>query len=350
MKKFGKPFSIAILLAVMQIAFVHNPCSAQASIAGVSPANAGTGTQGAESQGSGNFSFELLQSFGFSKSTATIENLDHCNFEGTQATTGWTATKEFTTYTLIPELIWLDSCTNIYVEVAARYGWVLGGKSISYPQRWDINGYRTGYKIEVGYIMNVYKRFNFIPFIGFTSNSLHTKIKHHKFTHKNPSSFISQNGNTSHTTLYFPYIGIELDFTKKFCNNNDIQISVEYNFGYGGGNGYDKVPHCFITDDPSTSRYGSRTKYRDIVSHDFEIAFSHSFAKKWTVALELDYGISYNTHKLPVKFQHNRAIVEAGQFTPSQYHVVSDYVAHAYAVLVAVVYNFSGESGAFITR
>lgn len=294
-------------------------------------------------------SFFLDQSFNFTKTSATIENLDHGKFSGTQATTGWKETRNLTTYLIAPEVVWIDSKrTNIYVKLQGNYGWVTDGQFYNYPLRWDIDGDTKGFDIESGYLKKVNDRFTLIPFVGFEYTVNDTKIKHQHFVHTSPDSFISQNGTKTRTDLWFPYIGIEIDFnTPLWCNQN-LQYSISYQIGYGGGHGRDRVHHTIITDNPSTSRFGSHIKYEDMISHDFEVAAFYNVGKGWLIGLEFDYNTTYNTKKLPLKYKHNREIVKAGQFTPSQYHRVSETISQTYSVILSAIYNFSGESGVVV--
>lgn len=294
------------------------------------------------------FIFELQNSLNFAKTDVTIENLDRGDFKETACTTDWTSNKEFLTYLLNGELIYVDSRLPFYAKFAANYGWVINGRVIQYPLNWDADGYEKGCTFEAGYIIDVNQRFKFIPHIGFEYDTFHTKIKHQHFNHTSPNSFVDQSGNKSNTTLYYPYIGVELDFTSRFYDCYDIQFSTTYEIGYVSGHGGKKVPHFFVTDDPNTSRYGSHIKYRDMISHFFEVTASYKLSKKWQIGVEGAYDIVYNTHKLPFKLQRNEEIVETGQFTPTQYHVVSDYTAQTYSLIFTLVYNFSGEGGTYL--
>ena len=292
--------------------------------------------------------FEFNNEIYFSKTNISSENLDRCNFEGTAPTSNWKASKEFTTYILQGEVIYIDKCTNLYGKFAANYGWVLDGKVIQYPLRWNADGTTKGFDFEVGYIMDVCERFKFIPQIGFQGTNLRTKIKNQRDAHNTPDCYADQSGNKSHSTLFNPYIGAEIDFTAKFCDCYDVQFSLSYDLGYVYGHGRDTTPYFFTTDDPDTSRYGSRIKYRDMISHDFELAAAYNVNKNWQVALEFDYNITYNTHDLHYRLERNDEIVETGQFTPSQYHVVNDYVNQNFGIIFNLIYNFSGEGGTYI--
>lgn len=320
MNKFGNSFSKTILATVL---LISNSCWA-------------------------GFTFELENIFNFTKTDMTVENLDRGEFEGTACTTGWTSNREFVTYLLNAELIYMDSTLPIYVKVAADYGWVINGRVIEYPLSWDAEGHENDYNFETGYIMDVNKRFKFIPHIGFEYDAVRAKITNQHFTASNPSSFVDQSGNGSSTTLYYPYIGVELDFTSRIWNRYDLQFSTTYEIGFVNGSDHKTVPYFFVTDDPSTSRYGSHIKYRDMISQNFEIAVAYNLNKKWQINIEGAYNIIYNTHKLSLDLDGNEEIVEAGQFTPSQYHVVSDYTTRGYALLFSLVYQFSGEGGTYV--
>lgn len=296
----------------------------------------------------GGFIFELQDSFFFTKNNQTVEHLDHGNFEGTAATTDWTANKKFTAYVISAKALYLDKCTNLYGLVRVNYGWIEGGRVLSYPLRWDSDGYSKGYALEVGHTMDVCGLFNFNPYVGFLYGIVNTTIKNQHFAHVSPDSFVKQNGNKSRTALGFPYVGIEIDFKTRFRDWYDVNFFASYQFGYGSGHGTNTVPHFFVTDNPATSRYGSRVKFRDLINQDFEIGAFYSFAKNWSIGLKLDYNATYNTHKLPLKLQRNSEIVEAGQYTPSQYHVVSDYTSQSFGIIFSLVYNLDGEGGAYI--
>ena len=75
---------------------------------------------------------------------------------------------------------------------------------------------------------------------------------------------------------------------------------------------------------------------------------AYNVNKNWQVALEFDYNITYNTHDLHYRLERNDEIVETGQFTPSQYHVVNDYVNQNFGIIFNLIYNFSGEGGTYI--
>lgn len=317
-------FSVTLLIVLLQIVFLHNHCS-------------------------GDLAYELSNAFVFSKTTTTVEDLDHGKYNETQVTTGWTSNKEVSYFVLSPELIWTIKPISTYLKGSVGYGWQLGGKSISYPLRWDIEGYLKEFNIESGYLWDVNKAFTFIPLAGLNYTFTSAKIKHQKLFHSSINSFISQDGNRTQTSLYSPYIGFEIDFKSKFYNKYDVQFSFNYNVGYGWGHGRTKVHHHVITELPSTTRNGSHVKYRDILTHDLEFAVAYSPYKNWTVALEFDYNITYNTHNLPLKLNHHRELVEANQFTRSQHHVVSDFVSHQYGVYLNVVYGSEGE-GAYISH
>lgn len=285
-------------------------------------------------------SFKLDNSIEFTKSNLTVEHLDHGNFRGTAATTDWIANKEFKTFVLKPELYWVGK--KFYVLGAVNYGWVLSGNTCSYPQAWDDNGHTKGFEVETGYIISFHDRFKLVTYVGYEYQISNTKLKHQHLTHSSPQSFISQNGNRSETLLYNPYIGIEFDFKARLWGCHDMQFLVSYQFGYRAGHGRNKVHDTVITDNPNTSRYGSTIKFRDIISHEFEVAGFYPLGKHWQIGLELDYFTAYNTHRLPLKLHHNEEIVEAGQYTRSQFHKVNDYNTQTFSIILAVIYNFSG--------
>jgi len=316
MDKFMARFSIALMTALL----IHSPCFADL-----------TG--------------KLLNSFSFSTTTSTIQHLDHGDYTNTQVTSDWTSNRDISVYSIGPELIW--SSKHSYVKVLGTYGWVIDGKSKVYPFNWQVEGNTAGFDVEVGAIWNVCELFNFLPCIGFQYNVYHSKIRNQEFFHRDISSYLPQNGNKSRTLLYFPYIGFEVDLSSElFCRK--VQYSINYNLGYGGGHNRLHVPHTVITDLPSTSRYGSYTRYHNLVMHDLELAVTYSPADKWSLSLEFDYNVYYNTRKLPVKLQHERELVAAGQFTRTQYHRVSDLVGHEYSIIFKIAYAITGEGGTYI--
>lgn len=295
---------------------------------------------------SADLSLKVNDYLSFSKTSATIEHLDHDNYRGTAESSAWVQEKEFISYILEPELIWVGDIkktkAKYYILGAGLYGWLIDGKRVSYPLGWSVEGNQWGVILETGYIMNVSDRFRFIPYIGFEYNRYFTKIKHQHLLEKNPESFVSQNGTKSHVSQYYPYIGVEVDFKTKICKK-DLQCLASYQFGFGAGHGTNKVHDTIITDDPNTSRYGTETKFRNMVTHEFEVATFYSVNKHWQVGLELDYFITYNTSKLPYKLDHNKEIVKAGQYLRSQFHRVSDFTSQTFNIIFSVIYNFSGE-------
>lgn len=314
--RYRKPFLVTLLIVLLQIG---SSCYAD-------------------------LAFELQNSFSFTKISSTTQHLDHRNYANTQVTSGWSSSRS-TSYTISPEVIWTVNSINTYFKLAPSYSWIFDGKTKDYPFKWDVEGNSKGIEIEAGYIWKVGGLFNFIPCIGFLYDIYDTSIHHQRFSHQNIGSYIRQNGNKSHTTLYFPYIGFELDFkTKLFCKH-EVQLAFTYNFGYGGGHGSNSVRKTVITILPSTSRFGSNVKYHDLINHDFEFAIAYSLSKKWTLALEFDFNVTYNTKKLPLKYHHNRELVAKKQFTRSQYHVISDFESHTFGILFIIVYNFSGKGG-----
>lgn len=310
--------------------------------------------------------FKLEDGFAFTKTNFTVEHLDRGNFEGTACTTDGKSDKEFITYLVVPELFWIDSDLNMYAKVKASYGWLTTGKVNSPPLRWNVDGHEKEFELEMGYIQNVCDRFELVPFVGFEYNTFHTKIHHQHFGHSNPSSFVSQNGNKSDLTLYFPYVGLAFDFESRFWSCHKVLFSIGYQFGYGRGHSRESVPDHLhspgicagsccedacdpplgpITDNPATSRYGSYAKFRGMINHDFELEAFYEIAEGWQIGLQLDYNITYNTHKLPLKYKHNKEIVIEGQYTPTQYHRITDFTTQTYSILFSIVYNFSGKNG-----
>lgn len=324
MFKFRNSFPKIVLATLLQMAFSSN-------------------------MGWADFSFELQNTINFTKTNQATENLDRNKyFEGTAATSEWRSNKELKTYLIRGELIYVDTWTHLYAKIAADYGWLIGGKVIQYPLRWSLDGHQYDYTFETGYIMDVCNRFKFIPHAGFEYDRYYSKLKNQRFTHTSPDCYISQNGTKSTTTFYNPYVGVELDFTSRFWDCYDIQFTTTYEIGYVCGNGRNTVPNFFVTDTPNTSRYGNHIKYRDMLSQFFEVTTSYNLTKKWQIGLNLAYQAIYNTHKLSYKLQRNKEIVGTGQFTPSQNHLVSDYTSQEYSIIFNVVYNISGESGAYI--
>jgi hypothetical protein len=324
MNKLKNRFSITLLIALLTMVTIRDDCSADLSA-------------------------KLLNAWGFTRTTTTIEHLDHGHYHNTQVTSGWNSSR-YTTFTVSPEVIWTINPINTYVKLLANVGWVIDGRNIEYPLRWDLDGDTRGFGVEVGYIWDVCGLFSLLPCVGFDYDIYDLKLQNQEFSHRNIGSYIRQNGNKSHTLLYFPYIGFEVDFKSKLFNEYDVQYSVSYNLGYGGGHNRNSVNHTVITDLPSTTRNGNYTKYRDLIQHDLEFTVDYSPSKKWVVSLEFDYNIYYNTHKLPLKYNHNSDLVAAGQYTHSQYHRVSDLVSHEYSLIFEIVYNLSGDGGTFISH
>lgn len=289
------------------------------------------------------WSFQLNNNFNFSKGNLTIENLDRHRYIGTAVTTDFTASRDFFTYLLTPEVIWTSPDWHIYATVNGSYGWLFDGKVKKDPLQWKVDGTEKQFNVEVGYIMDVCGRFNFLPHTGFFWDRIDTRLKHQQETRANPICYMTNNGNRTRTLFYFPYIGFELNFNKSLPNCKTVQLSMTYDIGYGGGHGRNTVPFTVIADAPANSRYGSHIKYRDMIYQNWNLTFAYEFAKRWIVGLELDYYTIYNTHKLPVKLSHNRAIVQSGQFTRSQYHVVSEAITQTYGVTFVLNYSFGGE-------
>lgn len=324
MDRLKNKFLVTLLAALLQIGSVHNSCSADVE-------------------------FELQNNFSLTTLSQTTQNLDHCNYNNTQVTSGWVSNEDVVSYNIIPELIWTIKPINTYVKLNGSYGWILSGTNIEYPFRWDIDGNSKGCELEVGYIWDL-GGFSFLPCIGFEYSNYHSTIRNQRLFHSTNGSFISQNGTKSNSSFYIPYIGFEVDFKTKFLNKYDLQWSFNYNIGYGWGTGRNTVHPTVITILPSTSRFGSTLTYEDLINHYFEYAVSYSATKHLTISLEFDFNTIYNTHALPLKFDHNDEIVAAGQFTDSQYHVVSDYESHTYSVMLSFVYNFGGNEGTFISH
>lgn len=296
-----------------------------------------------------NFTFVLRDSFNFTKNNYTIEHLDKNEYKKAAYTSDWRATREFSTYLLDGRVIWSDP-SHFYALLGLNYGWVLGGKNIEGPNRWDVCGHATGFKVEAGYIMDVCGCFNFIPSLGFRYALTHTEIKHQRTIHSNPNCYAHRSGDKTDSLLYFPFIGFELASSTQITDCEKIQLALGYELGYGGGHSHVKVPHIIITDNPATSRYGSHVKFRDMVYQQFSLATSYAFAKHWQVGLEFDYSTTYNTHRLPVRLQHNERIIKAGQYTRSQRHVMSQNFYQTFSVVLGIAYSFGEGGGTWITR
>lgn len=294
------------------------------------------------------WSVEVKNSFNFGRGDATIEHLDRHRFKGTAATTEWTASRDLYTYLITPEVIWENPDWHVYATASVDYGWLIDGKSKNNPLKWNLHGTEWGFSFEVGYIMDVCKRFTFLPHIGFSWDETRVRLRHQKETHINPTCFRSQNGNRITTLIYYPYIGFELDFGTTLWNCKKVQVSMTYDIGYGAGHSRTSVRHPVINDSPATSRLGNHFKMRDMIYQDWEVAFTYEPAKHWRVALEFDYSIYYNTHKLPLKFRNNDAIVRSGQFTRSQFHRVSDLTLQTYSLTLVLNYSFGDKEGAWI--
>lgn len=292
----------------------------------------------------GGVTLVLQDSVRISKSISTTETLDHGKFAGTACTTGWSSKQHSVSTGISARLIWQQESSPFYVQASTRYGWAFNGTQHSYPLNWDLHGNSWGYGLGAGYSKKIGKRFGFSLFGGLSYGVGQSTTTHQRSGHKNPSSFASSNGDKTIDKLYNPYVGFGLDFSKNFFNKYTVSFAVSYDVGFVFGLGKTKVPYLLITNNPATSSYGSRTKYSDVISHDFEIGTAYSISEHWRVSLKLDYSTTYNTHKLPVKLQHNDAIVKAGQYTPTQYHVVSDSASEVYTVIFGVVYDFSAKS------
>lgn len=320
MSKIRVSLSIAMLMAMLQV----TPSNCWAS-----------------------WSFELGQAFTFSKNSATIENLDKGNYEETQVTTAWTKGRDVN-YSLIPEVIWQNSDWNVYGLLSGTYGWTYSGKQIGDALEFNTDGTTKGFSLEAGYIMDIDKRFTILPHVGYNWALADIRLKHQRERRPNPICFISQNGNRISSLIYYPYIGVEFDWVTELCCSKTIQFALLYNFGFlGAGHLRNSVPYTFITDSGATSRFGSLVKYRDLINHTMEFEMVYEFAKQWRGALEFSYSMTYNTHKLPIRYKHNKEIVKQGQFTASQYHVMSQTTLQQIAVIFVLNYSLSGE-GVFV--
>lgn len=294
------------------------------------------------------WSFQLNNSFNFTKANQTIEHLDRNRYIGTAVTTDWSSSRNYTTYTLTPEVIWQSADIPVYVLASGSYGWLFEGHLKADPLKWNVDGTEKGFTVEFGYIMDVCKRFSFLPHVGFYWDQTDTRLKNQRETRPNPTCYISRNGTRTSNLFYVPYIGFELDFTTLLCNCEKVQVSTLFDLGYwGAGHARTTVPRTFITDSPATSLYGSRITYSNMFYHNWLLAFSYEVTKQWRGALEFNYYASYNTHKLPVKLKHNKEIVRSGQFTRSQYHRASEVNARTFGVVLVLNYSLGGE-GAFI--
>lgn len=295
-----------------------------------------------------NLSFVLRDSFNFLKNNVTIEHPDKHNFKKAAFTSDWKSDKEIYTYVIDGRVIWQDP-SHFYFLASANYGWVLGGKSIEYPLRWDIHGHTKGGKLETGYVIDVCERFVFIPRGGFRCAISDLSLEDQHLTHKFPGCLVNRNGNRSKGILNFPYLGFELGFKSDALTCEKVNFSLSYLLGYGGGHSHTKVRKFFVTDSPSTSNFGSHVKYRDMIFQEWAIAGAYSFAKHWKVALEFDYTTVYNTHNLPVKLQHNKQIVKSGLYAASQRHVMNEYISQQFSIILGVVYSL-GEGDVWVTR
>lgn len=296
------------------------------------------------------WSFQLLNSFNFTKSNLTLENLDHRrDYRGTAVTTDWTANRKFTTFLLTPEVIWQSPDCPVYLLAAGSYGWVFDGHVKRDPLKWEVNGTEKGFVLEAGYIMDVCKRFSFLPHIGFYWDRTDIRLSDQKETRPNPTCYISHNGDRISNLIYTPYIGFQLDFATELWNCEKIQISTLYDIGYwGSGHAKTRVRHTVINDTGASSRYGNRIKYEDMFYQNWLVALAYNFTKYWRGAVEFNYYSFYNTHKLPVKLSRNRDIVRQGQFTRSQFHVASEAVSRTYSIVFLINYSFGGTEGVFI--
>jgi hypothetical protein len=295
------------------------------------------------------WSFQLNNSFNFTKANLTVEHLDRCRYEGTAATTDWTSSRNFTTFLLSPELIWQSPDYPVYALATGSYGWLFDGQLKNDPLKWDVDGTEKSFTLEFGGVVNVCQRFTFLPHLGFYWDLVDTRLKKQRETRPNPTCYISNNGNRSSTLFYVPYMGFEIDFTTELWNCRKVQISTLYDIGYwGSGHIRNTVPSTVITNTPANSRYGSHVTYSNMFYQNWLVALVTDFSKQWRGAIEFNYYTFYNTHKLPVKLKHNRAIVESGQFTRTQYHVASEAYIRTISLVFVLNYSFGGSEGAFI--
>jgi hypothetical protein len=287
-------------------------------------------------------SFALKDRFDFSKFSTTVEDLDEGFFEGTAATSDWLESKENITYTLKGDLTWISPEWHVYGKVSGEYGWLFTGTNVDYPLQWNVNGHGWGYAFEGGYIYNACAGFDVIPYIGFTQNVTSSMIKHQRYSHRSPTCFVSRNGSKSRLWLYTPYIGAGLAWQTEFCDKYKLNFGLSYDIGYTGGHGHNKTPYFFATDIGNSSIFGSKTKYRNLITHSFEFTSGYSINKKWQVGMNLVYTTTYNTNNLRTRFQRNNDLVDAGLFTDTQYHRISDYISQTFSVTFAIVYNLTG--------
>lgn len=286
----------------------------------------------------GEFSLEARDRWSFNKTSSTLENLDNNKFKNAAYTSAWKTDLNFVTHILEGRLIWRDP-SKFYAMMGVNYGWLVDGVAKEYPRCWHVGGHQKGLKLEVGYLMDVCERFHVIPRVGFRNLLTDITLHHEHFILSTPNSYVKRSGNQTHTALNFGFIGFDLVFSKKW-NCRNLEFATGYQLSYGGGSSHTKVHRTIITDDPNTSNYGVHVKYRDMISHQFEVASAYSVAKHWQLGFKVDYNITYNTHNLPVKLDHNKKIVQKKQFAKSQYHVLSEDLAQTWGVTFILVYNF----------
>lgn len=288
---------------------------------------------------------EVKNSFAFSKSDITILHLDKNRYKGTAATSDWLSNKNGVTYLFKGIALWIDP-SNYYFEAEGFYGSQFQGTAKAYPLSWDVHGNEKGFVVETGYIYKLNEKLSLIPQIGFSYTQYDSKLSHQRNQFVSPNYYVGTNGDKNNSLIYYPYIGFELSFPGQIgCYK--YQLSTSYDLGFAAGYSKVTVPHYFVTDIPSTSRYGSRIKLRNMLSHDFDVILSHAFAKHWQYALQFDYNLTYNTSRLPVKLQHNKRIVQAGQYTATQYHVCDKNISQVWSITFNLVYNF-GETSVFV--
>lgn len=272
--------------------------------------------------------------------SADVEDLDTEDYEATGYSSSWSAVKKLRIYQIGAYSIWEDKCSHIFAHIRGRYGWMLSGTNVSYPLHWDIDGHTADILAEVGYVYNICDCFDFIPLIGYSYDSIHYKITNQHFGHTAPIDYIDRSGNKYNLILYAPYIGFNFRFDTCLCNRYNINILTGYEFHYGSGRGKVTVPEFILTNDPNTSNYGSHTKFRNVITHEFHIYGDYAINNCWSVGLGFEYYATYNTHKNRLRLQHNDEIVDEGQFTPTQYHVYNNLYYQSYLVNLVLTYHF----------
>ncbi len=281
------------------------------------------------------WNFELKNIVRWSKSTSVIEDRDTNNFLGTGFTSAWTENKKLFSYGLSPSVVWYDVNTaHCYVKVQGAYNWITSGKQISYPNSWQVTGNAQSANLEAGGILLVNK-FTFFPHLGFQYTHTSTRLHHQRQTDISPIFFIDRDGTKSRSDLFFPYIGIDCTYSW-----GHLVIGMEYEISYGFGNATTTTKKTVITDIGSSSLYGSRIKYRNLIGRVFEVYADYSFLTNWHAGVTANYDVVYNTNRLPVKYKHNKELVAAGQFTPTQYHTLTEYNVRNYSFTFKIGYEF----------